>query len=140
MFEEALHTYLAVADVAEVSVTGLEGAAFVDEADGFARKRREPTPLRIRGETDRVYEGSDATCVVEDPGARRRLEVAKAGSVTTVVEPGPGARGSCPTSAPTSGPRSSASSGERRRRRGHPRARRPHRLDVSIRSAPWNGA
>lgn len=89
-FEDALHTYLAVADVAGVTVAGLEGAAFLDEADGFARKRGESTPLRIRGETDRVYDDSAATCVVEDPGARRHLEVAKTGSMATVVwNPGP---------------------------------------------------
>jgi D-hexose-6-phosphate mutarotase len=36
--EEALHTYLAVDDVARISVIGLEGAAFLDETEAFARK------------------------------------------------------------------------------------------------------
>jgi glucose-6-phosphate 1-epimerase len=85
-----LHTYLAVADVGQVRVTGLEGAAFVDEADGSARKREGSAPVRVQGETVRIYDHRDAPCVVEDPGQRRRLEVTKTGSASTVVwNPGP---------------------------------------------------
>ena len=41
--------------------------------------------LELRGETDRVYQHTDSTCVVEDPVAGRRLVVAKTNSRTTVV-------------------------------------------------------
>ncbi len=54
-FEEALHTYLAVGDVREASVTGLAGTTYIDKTDGMTRKRRGPEPLRLAGETDSVY-------------------------------------------------------------------------------------
>jgi glucose-6-phosphate 1-epimerase len=41
--------------------------------------------VRITAEIDRVYVDTRATCVVEDPGWRRRLVVAKDGSRSTVV-------------------------------------------------------
>jgi glucose-6-phosphate 1-epimerase len=89
-FEGALHTYLAVSDVAAVSVTGLEGARYVDKTDGGAVKREGAAPLRLTGETDRVYGGATGPCGVDDPPAGRRLVVEKAGSATTVVwNPGP---------------------------------------------------
>jgi glucose-6-phosphate 1-epimerase len=49
------------------------------------RKTEGPEPLRIAGETDRVYLGTQATCVVEDPAAGRRLIVEKQGSEATVI-------------------------------------------------------
>jgi D-hexose-6-phosphate mutarotase len=90
-FEAALHTYLAVSDVAAVSVTGLAGARYVDKTDSLATKREGAAPLRLTGETDRVYGGATGPCVVDDPPAGRRLVVEKAGSATTVVwNPGAG--------------------------------------------------
>ena len=84
-FEVALHTYLSVSDVEAVSVTGLEHTAYVDKVDAFARKRHGAGPLRLRGETDRVFLGTRARCVVDDRAAGRRIVVDKTGSATTVV-------------------------------------------------------
>lgn len=84
-FEEALHTYFAVSDVREVSVTGLEGAAYLDKTDALQRKQLGSDPLHIVSETDRVFPGTTATCVIDDPGLRRRILVEKSGSQTTVV-------------------------------------------------------
>ena len=84
-FEAALHTYLAVGDVEAVSVKGLEDTAYIDKVDAFTRKRQGPEPLRFGGETDRVFLGTRARCVVDDRALRRRLIVDKAGSATTVV-------------------------------------------------------
>ena len=85
VFEEALHTYLAVGDVREVSVTGLGGTTYIDKTDGMRRKPQGGEPLRLTAETDRVYLGTRAACVVDDPAGGRRLVVDKAGSETTVV-------------------------------------------------------
>lgn len=85
VFEEALHTYLAVGDVREVSVTGLGGTTYIDKTDGMRRKPQGGEPLRLTGETDSVYLGTRAACVVDDPAGGRRLVVDKAGSETTVV-------------------------------------------------------
>ena len=125
VFEEALHTYLAVEDVERISVTGLEGAAFLDETDGFARKREGAAPLVVRGETDRIYDETRATCVVRDPVARRRLEIVKTGSEATVVW-NPGAARALPDLGADEWPRflcvESGNVGARRRHRGSRRA------------------
>ena len=84
-FEAALHTYLAVGDVRAVAVTGLEHATYIDKVDGMTRKRQGPEPLRLTGETDRVFVGTRSRCVVEDRVLTRRLLVDKTGSATTVV-------------------------------------------------------
>jgi glucose-6-phosphate 1-epimerase len=88
--EMALHTYVHVSDVAAVTITGLEGATYIDKVDGRARKHAGAAPLRFDGEVDRVFVETSATCVVDDPGLRRRIAVAKTGSATTVIwNPGP---------------------------------------------------
>jgi glucose-6-phosphate 1-epimerase len=85
IFEEALHTYLAVADVRQISVTGLAGSRYIDKTEGMKRKVQESALIQITGETDRVYLGTKATCVIDDPGTDRRLVVEKSGSEATVV-------------------------------------------------------
>jgi glucose-6-phosphate 1-epimerase len=84
-FETALHTYLAVGDVERITISGLEHSLYIDKVDGMARKRRGPDPLRLTGETDRVFVGTRASCVVADPELGRSLVIDKAGSATTVV-------------------------------------------------------
>jgi glucose-6-phosphate 1-epimerase len=84
-FEAALHTYLAVGDVRAVAVTGLENTTYIDKVDFMARKRQGTEPLRLTGETDRVFLGTRGRCVVEDRVLARRLLVDKTGSATTVV-------------------------------------------------------
>jgi D-hexose-6-phosphate mutarotase len=84
-FEAALHTYFAVSDVRNVSVTGLENAAYFDKTDGFARKQLGSEPLRFTAETDRVFPATTATCVIDDPGFQRKIVIEKRGSATTVV-------------------------------------------------------
>jgi D-hexose-6-phosphate mutarotase len=84
-FEEALHTYFAVRDVRNVTVTGLERTDYLDKVTGFDRKTQGSDPIRFTGETDRVYLNTTATCVIDDPGARRRIAVRKSGSEATVV-------------------------------------------------------
>lgn len=84
-FEEALHTYLAVSDVRQVSIAGLAGTQYIDKTEGGRRKTQGPEPIRIMGETDRIYLNTQTTCVVDDPGGGRRLVVEKGGSDVTVV-------------------------------------------------------
>jgi glucose-6-phosphate 1-epimerase len=84
-YEEALHSYFAVADVRACRIRGLEGTGFVDKTAAGARLPAEGVPIAIAAETDRVYTGTEATVTIEDPGLARRLVVAKKGSRTTVV-------------------------------------------------------
>ena len=83
--EEALHTYFAVGDVRQTSVSGLEGTLYIDKTDGFKRKQLGSEAVRIAKETDQVHLNTNATCVIHDPAWNRRLIVEKSGSETTVT-------------------------------------------------------
>jgi len=85
IYEEALHSYFAIADIHQVSVSGLEGTTFIDKTDGFKRKQLGNQPLRIAKETDQVHLSTKATCVIHDPVWQRRIIVQKSGSDSTVV-------------------------------------------------------
>ncbi len=81
---EALHTYLAVADIRRVAVRGLGGAAGTDRvAQPFAITGSEP--LTVAAETDLLFEGHTGEVVVDDAVLHRRLRIAKRGSRSTVV-------------------------------------------------------
>ncbi len=84
-FEEALHTYLAVADVREIAITGLENTPFLDKTNALQREQQSADPIRITGETDRVYLNTHTACILDDPKLARRISVAKSGSDTTVI-------------------------------------------------------
>lgn len=81
---EALHTYFAVSDVRQIRVEGLDGSDYLDKADGGQRKRQTGA-ITFSGETDRVYLGTEADCLIVDPGLNRRIRVEKRGSRSTVV-------------------------------------------------------
>ena len=83
-FEEALHTYLEVADARQISIDGLAGATFIDKVDQVARKVQNG-PIQITGETDRVYLNTQSTCTITDPVNNRRMTVSKENSDATVV-------------------------------------------------------
>ena len=85
VFEEALHTYFAVSDVREVTVTGLEPTGFVDKADNMTVKPAANAPLGFASATDRVYSDTAAPCVIHDRPGGRDITVAKTNSNTTVV-------------------------------------------------------
>lgn len=83
-FEEALHTYFTVGDVRQVKVHGLEGASYLDKvANGPVRQPAQP--ITVAGETDRLYTGTTAECVLDDASLGRRISVRKRGSNSTVV-------------------------------------------------------
>jgi len=84
-FEEALHTYFVVGDVRQVAVEGLQGVEYIDKVDGFKRKTQPAEPIRITGETDRVYLNTLGLCVIRDPVLGRSITVEKESSGTTVV-------------------------------------------------------
>ncbi|HZK06216.1 MAG TPA: D-hexose-6-phosphate mutarotase [Actinomycetaceae bacterium] len=80
--EEALHTYFAVADVARVSVNGLDGAQYLDKVAGGTAVQEGPVTFTDR--TDRVYE-SDGPLEIQDESLGRRIDILKEGSANTVV-------------------------------------------------------
>jgi len=84
-FEEALHTYFAVGDVRETTVTGLAGAEYIDKRDQMRRKLQPQGAMSLTGTTDRVYLDTAATCAIDDVAGKRRIVVEKTGSRSTVV-------------------------------------------------------
>lgn len=54
-FTAALHSYLAVADAAQATLSGLEGRPYEDAAGGGAWQVQPDSALRFDGEVDRVY-------------------------------------------------------------------------------------
>ncbi|HQS82405.1 MAG TPA: dihydroxy-acid dehydratase [Thiobacillus sp.] len=81
---EALHTYLHISDIGAVKVTGLEGSSYHDKVGETAR-RTQRDAIAFEGEVDRVYVDTPADCVVEDAGFKRRIRIAKTGSLSTIV-------------------------------------------------------
>jgi glucose-6-phosphate 1-epimerase len=85
VFEEALHTYFAVADARQVSITGLGGVEYIDKVDGMKHKIQADGPLLLEGRTDRPYRNTESTCILHDEAGARTITIAKNGSRTTVV-------------------------------------------------------
>jgi len=89
-YEAALHTYLNVGDIAEVTVSGLDGAAYTDRAAGALPGRQcQAGDLRIDGEVDRIYT-TTADVIVQDASMKRSITVQRDNSANVVVwNPGP---------------------------------------------------
>lgn len=86
-FEEALHTYLAVADVRTATIEGLDGARYLDKtAPADAAPVTQHGPVTFSGVTDRVYlRGGPMTLV--DPGVRAVTVTSRAAADTVVWNP-----------------------------------------------------
>jgi glucose-6-phosphate 1-epimerase len=86
-FENCLHTYFAVGDIRDVSITGLKDAPFDDFAAGAggARKVENDSVLRITKETNRLYPDAAGTVEIHDQKFRRTIRVEKFNSHSTVV-------------------------------------------------------
>ena len=84
-FEEALHTYYTVGDVRRVSLHGLTGATYIDKTVSPEAQVDRAHPLTFDGPIDRVYSGTAATCVIEDPLMQRRIVIEKQNANSTIV-------------------------------------------------------
>lgn len=85
-FTGALHTYLAVSDIAATQLTGLEGQPEWDAvADGHARVTG---PLRFNGEFDRVYNVAHQALVLQDALGALSIEQSASFANTVVWNPG----------------------------------------------------
>lgn len=81
---EALHAYFRIGDIGAVRVSGLAGCDYWDKVGGSVLKRQDEA-IQFAGETDRVYINTAAECAIEDGQLKRRIHVAKSGSLSTVV-------------------------------------------------------
>jgi glucose-6-phosphate 1-epimerase len=83
---QALHSYFAVGDLAQATVTGLDGCAYIDNATGaLGAVHQQRGGVRFDGEVDRIYTGAPADLALQDNAWQRSLHIASAGSHTAVV-------------------------------------------------------
>jgi len=84
-YEIALHTYLSLGSIENVSIAGdLENCEHYDQ---LTQKLHEPEKQRIRfvQETDRIYYGQASRIVLDDPAWQRSIQIDSLGSQATVV-------------------------------------------------------
>jgi len=82
-FTSALHSYLAVAEISEVSVHGLSGLHYRDTADAGRHKLEQAEPVRIAGEVDRNYFDAPERLTLKD--GVRILQLHQQGFADTVL-------------------------------------------------------
>ncbi len=80
----ALHSYVAVGDIRQVHVTGLEGADYLDETASPPQVRRQEGAIRFAEEVDRDFR-SAAPVRIHDAALGRVVEVEGSGSQCCVV-------------------------------------------------------
>jgi D-hexose-6-phosphate mutarotase len=85
--ENCLHTYFHVGDISAVSIDGLRGAHYLDNAAGGngELKIQTESPLRIPKETNRLYLDTTNAVEIRDENLGRVIRVEKSGSHSTVV-------------------------------------------------------
>jgi glucose-6-phosphate 1-epimerase len=83
-FEEALHTYHRVSDVANVRLQGLDAVEFLDNTDSN-KVTIQSGDMTISSATDSAFIGTQSDVDLIDPKLSRRTRMKKANSLTTVV-------------------------------------------------------
>jgi glucose-6-phosphate 1-epimerase len=83
-FEEALHAYNRVANVANVRLQGLDRMHFLDNTDSNMEKVQHGD-VKISSETDNAFLGTQNDVELIDPELRRHIRLRKTNSLTTVV-------------------------------------------------------
>lgn len=83
-FETCLHTYFQISNIHDISITGLQDAAYHDKVAG-TDSLETTAALRFESEVDRVYSDTTSTVEIHDPGFKRTIRVEKSGSNSTVV-------------------------------------------------------
>ena len=83
----ALHTYFAASDIADVRISGLDGASFEDRRVSAEKVTGhvQDGEIAVDAEVDRLYTGTTADVIYSDLGTGRSILVEKLGSCTTVV-------------------------------------------------------
>lgn len=85
IFENCLHTYFALEDIAAVSISGLKGVDYLDKVDNYIPKNDAAQDIRIASEVDRTYLATTAPVEILDSKLRRKIRIKKIGSASTVV-------------------------------------------------------
>ena len=84
-FEECLHTYFAVDDIAATGITGLKGVSYLDKVANFSKKKETEEAIKITSEVDRVYLDTKGAVEIRDQKLGRVIRVEKENSASTVL-------------------------------------------------------
>ena len=79
----ALHTYLNISDIENISISGLDQASYIDSLTDTSETQN--ADITIDEEVDRVYTDTDHTVSLYDKAWNRSLIVEKTGSLSTVI-------------------------------------------------------
>lgn len=80
----ALHSYFNISDIANIAISGLENAHYLDSMDEKKEKVQDGK-IQFSSEVDRIYFDTKDTCIITDPVNNREIVVGKTGSNSTVV-------------------------------------------------------
>lgn len=85
--EDCLHTYFHVGDIGAVSITGLQGASYLDNSgDGKGERKTDgEAVLKITKETNRLYLNTTSAVEIRDDAFQRKIRVEKWNSKSSVV-------------------------------------------------------
>jgi glucose-6-phosphate 1-epimerase len=84
-FQCGLHTYHRVGDLRQVTIRGVERARYRDHVAGDAPRTEVRSPLRVRGEIDRVYLRRPDRIFIRDESRGRTVIVDRAGFGDLVI-------------------------------------------------------
>ncbi len=85
--EAALHSYLAVNDIARVQLAGLAGTRYLDKVDGGRRKDVTAARMAIVGEVDQVHFDTGPRFVIHEDGRPCTIIEQEGASATVVWNP-----------------------------------------------------
>ena len=83
----ALHTYLSIGHIDQVSITGLEDTSYIDTAGPEAHRSQkcQTGPITISSEVDRIYFDTKGAITLHDVALNRKIEVTREGSKSAIV-------------------------------------------------------
>ncbi|MGF1459166.1 MAG: D-hexose-6-phosphate mutarotase [Leptolyngbyaceae cyanobacterium] len=81
---QALHTYFAVGDITQTSVTGLDGTTYIDKVDEL-KVKSQSGDITIASEVDRIYQDVPQELTIQDAALNRRIRITSTGNKTAVV-------------------------------------------------------
>lgn len=75
VLEEALHTYFAISDIANVTFGGLEKTPYLDFFEDCARKVEEAKPFQVSEPSCHIYFTESRPMTITDAGMKRRIVI-----------------------------------------------------------------
>lgn len=84
-FEEGLHSYYALGDVAAARLDGLRGSTYLDKRDNMLRKVQRESSFAWTRDVDQVHVHTAEPLALHDPAGKRTIHITKEGSNSTVI-------------------------------------------------------